>query len=209
MVMPGEYPQYGQYPQSGSVPYSDRPPMPDSVRKAVWAMYAGGAFAVISAALDAFVGNKPTSFDATHHASVVFSGIFDLVLWIWMALANQAGRPWARILGTVFFALAILSDIVSLAVLDVLSHRPADATRVQIHNPSNLYVIFAAISLLIGLYATAMIWQQSSSPFYRPQQGVPGPDQQASALPGDGSGPFPPAAPPADQASPDLPPDEQ
>ena len=54
----------------------------------------------------------------TYHAELgvlVAVGLIGVALWIWMAQMNQAGKNWARITSTVFFALETLSAIGGLA----------------------------------------------------------------------------------------------
>ena len=70
-------------------------------------------------------------------------------LWIWMAYANKAGKNWARITATVFFALDTLSVLASL--------RQAEP------------VLTRVVSILIwltGLGAIILLWRRESSEFF-------------------------------------------
>ena len=54
----------------------------------------------------------------TYHAELVVLVVVGLIgvgLWLWMAQKNKAGKNWARITSTVFFALDTLGAIGGLA----------------------------------------------------------------------------------------------
>jgi Protein kinase domain len=106
-------------------PRAPRPHPPSSVVQAVRLMYAGAASAVLNAIVGSVVGygvvrntlekqpnvnqlavTEGTAFDVT---LTIFFGLAGTGLWLWMAYASRNGRPWARILSTVLFALLTLS----------------------------------------------------------------------------------------------------
>ena len=54
----------------------------------------------------------------TYHAELVVLvvvGLIGIGLWLWMAQKNKAGKNWARITSTVFFAIDTLGAIGGLA----------------------------------------------------------------------------------------------
>jgi len=82
----------------------------------------------------------------------ILVGIIAIALWLWMARANQAGRNWARITGTVFFGLNTLFLLLSLV-------RPH----------ASLALIFNILVWLVGLGAVIMLWRKESAPYFNPQ----------------------------------------
>jgi uncharacterized membrane protein len=167
MVQP--YPNAPQMPPETAAP---RPPVPDSVRHAVLAMYVGAAVGVIHAVIY-FVTSSSTkaAYRRAHpllsdhkvtvaaHVLVIAGAIGALIaagLFIWMALKCNAGRNWARITGTVFFGIGVLSALGGL------------------RNPvSPLDKIWSFVIVLAGLVAIILLWQRSSSEYFnagkRPQ----------------------------------------
>jgi hypothetical protein len=218
MAMPGPYPQFDQYPQAGR-PYANRPPIPAVVRNAVTAMYVGAALSVVNAIWSVSGGHVSGNTAIANLTGVagVFGGIVDVCLWVWMAFANRAGNHWARITGTVFFGFASFGVLGSILVLTVLNNaiQTADAANGVNTAPTAGYegvtVALSAVSWLVGLYATIMMWNKSAADFYRPQMqyGAPGwapgapPYGYANPYPNpypNLPNPYPPAAPLIDQA---------
>lgn len=154
------------YPGSTQMPETVRPPAPSSVLNAVKVMYAGAVASLIGIVIDittinatksAIQKHDPTltasKLHATQNALVVefiVVGIIGAVVWIVLARACQNGRNWARITGTVLFALATVDAIAVLAV-------PA-ATALKIYAP---------LVWLIGLAAVVLLWQRSSTAFFK------------------------------------------
>src|SRR5438046_1463170 len=115
---------YQPYPSSGRAPEPGRRQPPAPVVMAVRFMYAGAVVSALSlivslvtiGSLRAALRRAEPSFTASqiHTAEVatvgaaVFFGLVGIGLWIWMALANRAGRSWARVLASVFFGLNTL-----------------------------------------------------------------------------------------------------
>jgi len=90
--------------------------------------------------------------------SIVFTIIILLVamgLWIWMARANAAGRAYARIVGTVLFALNTLGLVAFFA-------RPY----------YNIGVVFNVLIWLAGLGAVALLWRKESGPYFAPTRSL-------------------------------------
>ena len=80
--------------------------------------------------------------------AIVF-GLIGIGLWLWMAWANKAGKNWARITATVFFALDTLSVLAGFRQAEPALSR--------------------AVSLLVwlaGLGAIVLLWQKISSAYF-------------------------------------------
>ncbi|HYK66630.1 MAG TPA: hypothetical protein VEV45_01705 [Streptosporangiaceae bacterium] len=130
-------------------------PAPKSVRRAVYLMYAGAAVYLISGVvgLVSLVTAGPTSPSALHVPALldvvaVLSIVVPIVLWPWMAWKCRAGRPWARILSTVFFGLATVVTLAS--------------------GPYGAWGLAGAmVGWFVGLGAVILLWQRSSSPYFR------------------------------------------
>jgi len=82
----------------------------------------------------------------------VFIGLVSIGLWVWMALMNKAGKPWARIVASVLFGL----DTIFL-LLGVARAGAAAGTLVSI------------LTWLIGLGAVVYLWRKDSSAYFNPQ----------------------------------------
>ena len=74
-------------------------------------------------------------------------------LWLWMAWANKRGKNWARITGTVFFALYTL-DLILVAA----------------RSASGISTVFAIVTWLVGLGATIMLWRRESSGYFHAEE---------------------------------------
>jgi hypothetical protein len=164
---------YEPYPTSGAPrPEPVRPEPPTPVQNAVKLMYAGAIVSAVSLIITlvtigslrtAIHNADPTLTPAKVHsaevAAVAVAVIFGLIgigLWIWMAFANKAGKNWARITATVFFALDTLSVLASL--------RQAEPALTR---------VVSILIWLIGLGAIILLWQRVSSVYFaaakRPQ----------------------------------------
>jgi hypothetical protein len=164
---------YQPYPTSGEQPPEpQRPTIPNSVQTAVKFMYAGAALSLLELIVGlATIGSLKTAIEQAgrragkHYTttqvhqlevtSVVFAvivGVIAIGLWIWMARANQAGRSYARITGTVFFGLNTLFLFLSLARPHV-----------------GLGLLFNLLVWLAGLGAVIMLWRKESGPYFSPR----------------------------------------
>jgi hypothetical protein len=155
----------------------DQPP--PSIRNAVRFIYAGAAIQALSAVLDiGAIRGRIQSIYATESATpltpsqlntaeavsvgvLILSGVVGASLWLWMASKNKAGRRWARVLSTVFFA------IFTGAMFAVIPQQVALADK-----------IIPVAAWLVGLLAIVLLWQRESSDFYdarshRYQRGMP------------------------------------
>ena len=154
-----------------------RPPKPSALRNAVRLMWAGAALAVISVITTLAFSSKVKSAvtkaaikaNATRRsdgktvlttsqihslanitiAFLVVVGIIAVLLWAWMAWANNKGSSWARIVGTVLFALNTISLL--------LEARRASIT-----------VIFIALGWLAGLAAVVLLWRKETTAYIAP-----------------------------------------
>jgi hypothetical protein len=157
---------YQSYPTSGQTPgQADRPVAPNSVQTAVKLMYAGAALSLIelvvslatvaslkSAIIRKFPHDTATqvhSYEVAIVAGVVIEAVIAIGLWVWMARANAAGRNYARITGTVLFAIYTLFLLLSL------------------RSPSaSVGLIFSLLVWLAGLGAVVMLWRRESSEYF-------------------------------------------
>jgi hypothetical protein len=174
------------------------PQPPSSVIRAVQVMYAGAVSAVLNAIVGSVVGygvvhnmlekqpnvnqtgvTEGTAFDVT---VTIFFGLAGTALWLWMAYTNRNGRPWARILSTVLFALLTLS--LPLSFIEV----PDIWTRLT-----------GLIQWGLGLAALVLLWIGPSNAYFAamrrlaalpPQWGGNGPPQQSAAGAWQEPGPF-------------------
>ena len=159
---------YQPYPTGGGanqMGMGERPPAPPSVQTAVKCMYGGAALSAISlivglatiGSLKSAIKSADPSFSASQvHsaevigvASVVISGLIGIGLWIWMARANGAGRPWARVVASVLFGISTLDLLLS---------------GVRANSAFNL--VFAVLIWLVGLAAIIFLYRRDSSEYY-------------------------------------------
>ena len=160
---------YQPYPTSGQTPEpQQRAAAPNSVQTAVKLMYAGAALSLIelvvtlvtisslkSAILKKFphyTTSQVHSAEVAIVAGVVIEAVIAIGLWLWMARANSAGRNYARITGTVLFAVYTLFLLLDL-------RRPS----------VGIGLVFAALVWLAGLGAVIMLWRKESSQYFTPR----------------------------------------
>ena len=159
---------YQPYPGGAQVPEpSERPPVPPSVLRAVQVMYAGAAASLIGIIIDMttlsstkseIIRRNPsltaTQVSNAEHVAIglfIVSGLLGAGLWIWVAQMCKAGRNWARIVGTVLFAIDTISVFAGAATVP-----GGGATR-----------IYSILVWLIGLAAVILLWQRASSDYFR------------------------------------------
>jgi hypothetical protein len=156
---------YQPYPSSGQGPEPARRQPPAAVVMAVRFMYAGAIVSGLSlivslitiGSLQAQIhqADPRLSSGQVHTAEIaavgvaVFFGLVGVGLWIWMALANRAGRGWARIVASVLFGLDTLFLLLGFA-------RPATlGTR-----------LVSIVIWLLGLGAIVFLWRRESSEYF-------------------------------------------
>jgi hypothetical protein len=161
---------YQPYPSPGQTPEPARPPAPAPVVMAVRLMYAGAAVSALSlivslatiGSIDAVIRRAYPSYTASQiHAvkvstigAAVFLGLISIGLWVWMGLANRAGKMWARTLATVFFALDTVFLLLGFARPQTWSARGV-----------------ALIIWLIGLGAIVLLYRPDSTAFFNASRG--------------------------------------
>jgi hypothetical protein len=145
--------------------------IPRTVRNAVRFIYAGAWVSVIApvlnilsiGTLDSMLKQElatPASarslytVDGILIAGVVTIGLVDISVWLWMARKIRAGRSWARIVATIFFAINSLG-LLEIALLPFPAHTKA----------------LQALSWTAGLGAIVLMWHRDSGAFFRVQSG--------------------------------------
>jgi hypothetical protein len=161
---------YQPYPggsESQTPEPSSRPPIPQSVTRAVQVMYAGAAASIIGIIVDMttlsstkaqIIKRDPTwtttQVNNAEHAAIgifIVSGLIGAALWVWMAQANKAGKGWARIVSTVLFAIETISVLAGAAAV-----ASGGAAR-----------IYGIVVWLIGLAAVILLWQRQSTAYFK------------------------------------------
>jgi len=160
--------------QSGQIGAPVRPPIPQSVTRAVQVMYLGAVASLIGIIIELLTRHSLRTFIANHatrngsrltaaqvadtyHAELVVLvvvGLIAVALWIWMAQMNQRGRNWARITSTVFFAIETISALTAVSGVGQLAG--AGAGR-----------FYGLLVWLIGLGAIILLWQRSSTQYFK------------------------------------------
>ncbi len=144
---------------------SPRPSVPQSVTRAVYAMYAGAAASLIGIIIDMTMlstikstlkSNNPTwtttKLNNAEHAVIaefIIVGLIGAAFWIWMAWSCRAGKSWARIVSTVLFGLDTVGLVTGAASSGAVGVR-----------------IYSVVVWLIGLAAIILLWQRSSSEYF-------------------------------------------
>jgi hypothetical protein len=160
------------YTDAVQVPETQQPALPAPVKNAVKVMYAGAVVCAIHAivylvtagAEKAAVATKyphlsAGGVDTVMHIIVIAGAVAALLaaaMFIWLGRSSRGGKNWARVTGTVLFAIAILGALHDLA---------------EPETTVNLAFVFA--ECLIGLVAVVLLWRRSSSAYFsffsRPQ----------------------------------------
>jgi hypothetical protein len=145
----------------------ERPPVPQSITRAVQLMYAGAAASLIgiiialttlSSIKSQIISKNPslttTQVNNAEHVAIgilIASGLIGAALWLWMAQSSKAGKNWARIVSTVLFAIQTLNVV-------------AGASAISSGGASRIYSI---VIWLIGLGAIIFLWQRSSTEYFK------------------------------------------
>ncbi|RFU40814.1 hypothetical protein DZF91_15175 [Actinomadura logoneensis] len=157
--------------------------MPQRVRVAFLLMLAGAATQVLGllvtvvrmgALRDQFrtklaeSGTTPTegNLDAIMAVAIAFAVLFALLgagLWLWMAFTNRAGRPWARITGTVFFGIHTLSTLSGGAIMAT-----GGTGRVGLGAGDAASFAISGVTWLIGLATVILLWTGDAKSYFRP-----------------------------------------
>jgi hypothetical protein len=149
-------------------------PKPSSLVNAVRLMWVGAALALIGAivtlalsgkiktavrkaAIKANATRASTGKTVLTHAQIqtlanatvlIFTVvlIIGILLWVWMAWANNKGSSWARIVATVLFGLNTISLIFSVG-------------------RASLSIIFVGLGWLAGLGAIVFLWRKDTTAY--------------------------------------------
>ena len=193
--LPGPGPAYGQYPAIGY----GQPPAPPSERPrplviAVWLMYLAAVVEIVYAVaegpwLGSYMSSLFTAIQAADPSgsgtqvptseikalilvSLIVGGIIAVLIWLWMAWKNRAGRNWARVVVTVLFALSCL-DLPGLLTGGHLSTMPSTLTTADgatiavppLAIPAWL-IAGGVVNWLLGLAIIILLWQGAVSRYY-------------------------------------------
>jgi hypothetical protein len=157
---------YQPYPTNAEMPDVQRSPVPPSVANAVRVMYAGAAATLIGIVIEVLTVNatkaaiekrsphlSTSQINSVQHAVIagsIVSGVIAIVMWILLARMCQAGKNWARLTGTVLFAIATI-----------------DALGAAIAPEAGLVKIWFVVIWLLGLSAVVLLWRRSSTDFFK------------------------------------------
>ena len=161
---------------------------------AVWLMYAAAVVEMVYVAAEGqWLGSYMSSLFAAIEAAgtsgsgtpvpaseikdlilvtVIAGGIVAVLIWLWLAWKNRAGRNWARVVATVFFALSCLG-LPELLTGGHLSTVPsaltaADGTAIAVSPLAMPAWLIAAgvVNWLLGLAIIILLWQRDASRYY-------------------------------------------
>lgn len=166
--------QYEPYPQGPQEQLpQQRPPAPESIGRAFNLMLAGAGLQAVGVIVTLFqIGairkavrdnaTSTTNVDSVVTVTVAATIVFGLIyvgLWLWMAYTNRAGKNWARIVSTVFFALNTLSLLLSIVTVAAGKTMSGGAN-------TALGVIVAAVIWIVALSAIIMLWRRESTDYF-------------------------------------------
>ena len=163
------------YPTGGgSNRLAERPPQPSTLRNAVRLMLAGAALALVGVIITVSFASKirtavinaantsnataarehkPQLTAAQIHSLanasftlLVIAGVIGVLLWVWMAWANNKGSNWARIVATVLFGLDTVLLIPEIG-------------------RASVSIIFILLGWVVGLGAVVLLWQRQTTEY--------------------------------------------
>jgi hypothetical protein len=152
-----------------------RPQRPPSIQTAVALMYVGAGLVGLTFIWDLLgrhgliMGYGAASLNRGGLGSADALGLtigsalgaaFGILLWIWMASANKAGKRWARIVTTLFFAIDTVSIAFLVHELGGFKHLAAGV------GGSLLAVVLIAADWGLRLTIVALLWRRDSSDYY-------------------------------------------
>ncbi len=154
------------------------PEAPPPVLQAVRLMLAGAAastvYLVFAVIVTANVKSALTAWNATlpkakqytpsqisnaansYIITTIVIGLIAIALWLWMARKNRAGRGWARITATAFFALWTYYTYVSIG------ETRGSATFIAA-------LVLVLVIWVIGLGSLYFLWRPASTEFFKSQ----------------------------------------
>lgn len=173
--VPAPPPTYGSAPMpGGSSALGGSVARPPAMDTAVKLMRVGGVLSVVSLLSAFFVKGQirdavqkaaedaaktsgkpldPATVDTLVNIGVgfaVFFGLIGALLWFWMASANGKGKPWARIVATIFFAISLVSFLLSF-----------------IQATATVSTVLSVVSVAIGAAAIFLMYKKESTAFYQ------------------------------------------
>jgi hypothetical protein len=104
--------------------------------------------------------------------SLIVGGSFGVLIWLWMAWKNRAGRNWARVMATVLFALSCLGlpELLTGGRLSTMPSTLTTANGTTIAVPPLAFpawlIAGGAVNWLLGLAIIILLWQGASSRYY-------------------------------------------
>jgi hypothetical protein len=165
------YPTGGGANQMGT---AERGPQPSTLRNAVRLIWAGAALSLIgviitlsfSSRIKTAVTNAALKSNRTaasqHKAQLTAAqihslanatidllavfGVIGVLLWVWMAWANNRGRSWARIVATVLFGLNTIAVLLEVG-------------------RASVSLITVVVGWLIGLGAIVLLWNKQTTAY--------------------------------------------
>jgi xanthine/uracil permease len=159
---------YQPYASAGQQPEPQQTPPPPPVLNAVKLMYAGAIVSGITFIIGlATIGSTRTALKkaypkyTAHQISTLVTidviigivvGLLSVALWVWLARASQRGKNWARMTGTVLFAIDTLLILLSIS-------------RIR----AGVGVFIDLLIWLIGLGAIILLWRRDSSDYFSAQ----------------------------------------
>jgi hypothetical protein len=157
---------YPRYPTDSPLPEATRPTPPPTARAAVAVMYAGAVASLTAMAVDLATVGATKAALAKHFPNLtsqqlnaqqvplvvswIAGGVVGAILWILVAHNTRAGRNWARITGTVLFAVATIDAFGTLLAPEAVVVR-----------------VFFLLVWLIGLTAVVLLWQRGSRAYFQ------------------------------------------
>jgi hypothetical protein len=157
---------YQPYPSGTELPDAPRLPVPPQVKNAVRVMYIGAVVSLLGIVIDVLTVNatKTAIQKRSHHLTTsqvnnaqhtliigfIVAGVIAAAVWIFLARACRDGNNWARVTGTVLFALATVDTIVGLSA--------------PVAGPAKLWGL---VTWLAGLVAILFLWQRPSTAFFK------------------------------------------
>lgn len=165
-----------------SAAFGTDPAAPRPIQQAVRCMYAGAAVSTISLILSVIFSfsfksglisanaqnlkdhkvtmSQITSFANEEIISQIVFGVIAVALWIWMAKMNGAGRSWARISSTAFFALFTIDTFITINSIK---------GGVSVTASWLLSMALLLATWIIGVVTIALLWRPVSTAFFKAQ----------------------------------------
>jgi hypothetical protein len=146
---------------------TEGPPQPPALRNAVRLMWLGAGVAAVALVVEFAVRGKIKAevvhgmlrnnhgrytvaqvhqFATGTVVGYLVAGVISILLWVWMAQANDRGSGWARIVATLFCVLDTVGVFLSL-------HR------------ASISIVLLLAEWLVGVGATVLLWRRETTQF--------------------------------------------